>query len=48
MTLQAQMGSLYINDFNKFGQTYKVIMQAEAPFRSDLADMDHFFLKSFQ
>ena len=46
MTLQAQMGSLYINDFNKFGQTYKVIMQAEAPFRSDLADMDHFFLKS--
>lgn len=46
MTLQAQMGSLYVNDFNKFGQTYKVIMQAEAPFRSDLADMDHFFLKS--
>jgi HAE1 family hydrophobic/amphiphilic exporter-1 len=46
MTLQAQMGSLYINDFNKFGQTYKVIMQAEAPFRSDLSDMDHFFLKS--
>ena len=46
MTLQAQMGSLYVNDFNKFGQTYKVIMQAEAPYRSDLADMDHFFLKS--
>lgn len=46
MTLQAQMGSLYVNDFNKFGQTYKVIMQAEAPFRSDLADMDHFFLQS--
>tara|TARA_R110002049_G_scaffold37960_8_gene118661 strand:- start:313 stop:3456 length:3144 start_codon:yes stop_codon:yes gene_type:complete len=46
LTLQAQMGSLYVNDFNKFGQTYKVIMQAEAPFRSDLGDMDHFFLKS--
>ena len=46
MTLQAQMGSLYINDFNKFGQTYKVIMQAEAPFRSDLGDLDHFYLKS--
>jgi HAE1 family hydrophobic/amphiphilic exporter-1 len=46
LTLQAQMGSLYINDFNKFGQTYKVIMQAEASFRSDLADMEHFFLKS--
>ena len=40
------MGSLYINDFNKFGQTYRVIMQAESPFRSDLADLDHFYLKS--
>ena len=46
MTLQAQMGSLYINDFNKFGQTYKVIMQAESPYRSDLSDLDHFYVKS--
>ena len=45
-TLQAQLGSLYINDFNKFGQAYKVIMMAESPFRSDLADLDHFYLKS--
>ncbi len=46
MTLQAQMGSLYINDFNKFGQTYKVIMQADSTFRSDLSDLDHFYMKS--
>jgi len=46
MTLQAQMGSLYINDFNKFGQTYKVIMQAESQYRSDLADLGHFYMKS--
>lgn len=46
LTLQAQMGSLYINDFNKFGQSYKVIMQAESPFRSDLADMEHFFVRT--
>jgi HAE1 family hydrophobic/amphiphilic exporter-1 len=46
ITLQAQMGSLYINDFNKFGQTYKVIMQAESSFRSDLGDLDHFYVKS--
>jgi len=45
-TLQAQMGSLYVNDFNKFGQTYRVIMQAEANFRSDLGDLDYFYLKS--
>jgi HAE1 family hydrophobic/amphiphilic exporter-1 len=45
-TLQAQMGSLYVNDFNIFGQTYKVIMQAESPYRSDLADLDYFYVKS--
>ncbi|GAB3273140.1 efflux RND transporter permease subunit [Parahaliea aestuarii] len=45
-TLQAQMGSLYVNDFNKFGQTYRVIMQAESSYRSDLTDLDHFYVKS--
>jgi HAE1 family hydrophobic/amphiphilic exporter-1 len=46
VTLQAQMGSLYINDFNKFGQTYKVIMQAESKYRSDLNDLGHFYVRS--
>ena len=32
-TLQANLGSIYVNDFNAFGRTYKVILQAEAPFR---------------
>ena len=32
--LQAQMGSLYVNDFNKSGRTYRVTMQADAQFRS--------------
>lgn len=45
-TLQAQMGSLYVNDFNKFGQTYRVIMQAESQYRADLSDLDHFYVKS--
>lgn len=45
-TLQAQMGSLYINDFNKFGQTYQVIMQAESRFRSDLDDLEQFYVRS--
>lgn len=46
LTLQAQLGSLYINDFNKFGQTYQVTMQADAPFRADLEGLEHFYLKS--
>jgi multidrug efflux pump subunit AcrB len=33
-TMQIYLGSLYINDFNKFGRTYQVIAQADAPFRS--------------
>jgi multidrug efflux pump len=32
-TLQIAMGSLYVNDFNKFGRTYQVTAQADAKFR---------------
>ncbi|MBX9687778.1 MAG: efflux RND transporter permease subunit [Candidatus Obscuribacterales bacterium] len=32
-SLQTYMGGLQVNDFNKFGRTYKVILQAEAPYR---------------
>ena len=46
MTLQAQLGSMYINDFNKFGQTYQVTMQADAPFRADLEGLEHFYVKT--
>jgi multidrug efflux pump len=34
-TLQIYLGSLYVNDFNRFGRTYQVIAQADAPFRHD-------------
>ena len=33
-TLQVYLGSLYVNDFNRFGRTYQVVAQADAPFRS--------------
>jgi len=33
-TLQIYLGSAYVNDFNKFGRTYQVIAQADAPFRA--------------
>ena len=33
-TLQINLGSLYANDFNQFGRTYQVVVQADAPFRS--------------
>ncbi|TAK84489.1 MAG: multidrug efflux RND transporter permease subunit, partial [Aquabacterium sp.] len=34
-TLQINLGSLYTNDFNKFGRTFQVVVQADAPFRSN-------------
>jgi len=33
-TLQVNLGSLYVNDFNRFGRTYQVRVQADAQFRS--------------
>jgi hydrophobe/amphiphile efflux-1 (HAE1) family protein len=33
-TLRIYLGSAYVNDFNKFGRTYQVLAQADAPFRS--------------
>ncbi len=38
-TLQINLGSLYVNDFNQFGRTYQVRVQADAPFRSHAQDI---------
>jgi multidrug efflux pump len=38
-TMQVYLGSLYVNDFNRFGRTYQVIAQADAPFRSHARDI---------
>ena len=38
-TLQVYLGSLYVNDFNKFGRTYQVVAQADAPYRSHVEDI---------
>ena len=46
MTLQTQLGSLYVNDFNKFGQVYRVMMQAEAQFRNDESDLSRLHVRS--
>ncbi len=38
-TMQVYLGSLYVNDFNRFGRTYQVIAQADAPFRDRAEDI---------
>ena len=44
--LQAQMGSLYINDFNKAGRTYRVTMQADAQYRARPEDLGNIYVRS--
>ena len=44
--LQAQMGSLYVNDFNKSGRTYRVTMQADAAYRSRPEDIGAIHVRS--
>lgn len=38
-TLQINLGSLYVNDFNRFGRTYQVVAQAEQQFRDEVGDI---------
>lgn len=47
-TLQATMGGAYVNDFNKFGRTWQVNIQADAPDRMRLDDIFHVRVKSNQ
>ncbi|AVF37560.1 efflux RND transporter permease subunit [Rahnella sikkimica] len=38
-TLQVYLGSAYINDFNRFGRTWKVMAQADGQFRDSVEDI---------
>lgn len=44
--LQAFLGGYEINDINNFGRTWKVVMQADAKYRSGVEDMRYFFVRS--
>ena len=38
-TLQVYLGSLYVNDFNRFGRTWQVNVQGDADFRKQIDDL---------
>jgi HAE1 family hydrophobic/amphiphilic exporter-1 len=46
ITLQAQLGSMYINDFSQFGRTYRVTVQAEKEFRKDPSDLRYYYVRN--
>ncbi|PNB33039.1 hypothetical protein C1X73_38415, partial [Pseudomonas sp. FW305-130] len=37
--LQVYLGSVFVNDFNLLGRTYRVTAQADAPFRNTTTDI---------
>ncbi|WP_417695327.1 efflux RND transporter permease subunit [Roseibium sp.] len=45
-TLQIYLGSLYVNDFNAFGRTYSVRVQADAKFRAHAEDIGRLKVRS--
>src|SRR6266852_2741785 len=44
--IQTFMGGLFINYFNDFGRTWQVYVEAEAPYRSDLAKLGQFYVRN--
>ena len=44
--LQTFLGGLYVNDFNRFGRTWRVLMQAEPDFRDHPDDVDRFYVRT--
>lgn len=44
--LQTFLGGLYVNDFNVFGHTWQVLIQAEPEFRDQPSDIDRFYLRT--
>jgi hydrophobic/amphiphilic exporter-1 (mainly G- bacteria), HAE1 family len=45
-TFQNYLGSYYVNQFNKFGRTYQVYVQADSRFRLDATDINHLYTRN--
>jgi len=45
-TIQAYMGSLYINDFTTYNRTFHVVVQADTMFRSMISNMDKYYVRN--
>jgi hydrophobe/amphiphile efflux-1 (HAE1) family protein len=44
--LQTFLGGLYVNDFNVFGRTWQVVVQAEPEFRTQPGDVNRFYVRN--
>ncbi len=46
--LQTFLGGLYVNDFNRFGRTWRVYLEAEPEFRRQPSDINRFYVRTSQ
>ena len=47
-TLQIYYGSSFVSDFNRFGKYYRVMAQADIPYRTDVDSLDGIYVKNNQ
>ena len=45
-TIQAYMGSLYINDFTTYSRTFHVVVQADTTFRANISEMNKYYVRN--
>ena len=45
-SLQTFLGGLYVNDFNRFGRTWQVLLQAEPEFRDRPSDISRYYVRT--
>ncbi|MBO7726843.1 MAG: efflux RND transporter permease subunit, partial [Thermoguttaceae bacterium] len=47
-TLQSKLASMYINDFNLYGYTFRVQIQSEGEYRSFIEDIDNLYIPNLK
>ena len=47
-TMSTLLGSSYVNDFNLYGRNFRVMLQADSSFRSDLSEFQNFYVRNSQ
>lgn len=47
-TISAYLGSSYVNDFTKYGRNFRVVTQADMPYRMNIEDINKLYVKNNQ
>lgn len=45
-TLRTYLGSAYINDFTRYGRTFRVVAQADTSFRTEIGDLTDYYVRN--